>query len=110
MQVSNYIIVGYNRIKSNFFRNAINQWVENTTHHMITNLLPPGTIDASTSLVLVNAAYFKGVWENKFNPNLTGPQIFYVSPKKQIMVDMMHMQGTFKHGKIILVLLRAANT
>lgn len=75
----------------------INQWVENTTQHMITNLLPPGTIDASTSLVLVNAAYFKGVWENKFNPNLTRPEIFYVGPNKQIMVDMMHVEGNFRH-------------
>ncbi|ERL85422.1 hypothetical protein D910_02842 [Dendroctonus ponderosae] len=78
-------------------RNSINQWVENTTHHMITDLLPTGSIDASTSLVLVNAAYFKGVWENKFNPNLTRPDIFYVSPTKQIMVDMMHVEGSFRH-------------
>ncbi|KAL1512567.1 hypothetical protein ABEB36_002141 [Hypothenemus hampei] len=78
-------------------RLAINQWVEKTTHRMITNLLPPGTIDPNTSLVLVNAAYFKGIWENKFNPNLTKPEIFYVSPTKQIMVDMMHVEGTFRH-------------
>ncbi|XP_050308605.1 serine protease inhibitor 88Ea-like isoform X2 [Anthonomus grandis grandis] len=78
-------------------RLAINNWVENTTHHMITDLLPPGTIDPTTSLVLVNAAYFKGIWENKFNPNLTKPEIFYVSPTKQIMVDMMHVEGTFRH-------------
>ncbi|CAG9768660.1 unnamed protein product [Ceutorhynchus assimilis] len=78
-------------------RLSINNWVETTTHHMIKDLLPAGTIDASTSLVLVNAAYFKGIWENKFNPNLTKPEIFYVSPTKQIMVDMMHVEGTFKH-------------
>ncbi|XP_076254875.1 serine protease inhibitor 88Ea-like isoform X2 [Rhynchophorus ferrugineus] len=78
-------------------RISINNWVENTTHHMIKDLLPPGSIDPSTTLVLVNAAYFKGIWENKFNPNLTKPEIFYVSPTKQIMVDMMHVEGTFRH-------------
>ncbi|XP_060518355.1 serine protease inhibitor 88Ea-like isoform X2 [Cylas formicarius] len=78
-------------------RVAINNWVENTTHHMITDLLPPGTIDSSTDLVLVNAAYFKGIWENKFNPELTKQEIFYVNPSKQIMVDMMHVEGTFRH-------------
>lgn len=78
-------------------RQSINGWVENTTHHMIKDLLPPGSIDPTTSLVLVNAAYFKGIWENKFNPNLTKPEIFYVSPTKQIMVDMMHVEGTFRH-------------
>lgn len=78
-------------------RVSINTWVENTTHHMIKDLLPPGSIDPTTTLVLVNAAYFKGIWENKFNPNLTKPEIFYVSPTKQIMVDMMHVEGTFRH-------------
>lgn len=80
-------------------RISINNWVENVTHHMIQDLLPAGTIDQTTDLVLVNAAYFKGMWENKFNPDLTKQEIFYVSPKKQIVVDMMHMEGTFRHGK-----------
>lgn len=72
---------------------------------MIKDLLPPGSIDPTTSLVLVNAAYFKGIWENKFNPNLTKPEIFYVSPTKQIMVDMMHVEGTFRHGSNFIFLL-----
>lgn len=79
-------------------RNAINKWVENTTHNMIKDLLLPGTVDANTDLVLVNAAYFKGLWQNKFVPELTKPEIFYVSPTKQIMVEMMHVEGTFRHG------------
>lgn len=80
-------------------RVSINNWVSNTTHSMIQNLIPPGTIDRTTDLVLVNAAYFKGMWENKFNPNLTQKEVFYVSPSKQIMVDMMHTTGTFRHGE-----------
>lgn len=83
-------------------RAGINRWVENATHNMIKDLIPPGTIDASTSLVLVNAAYFKGVWENKFDPDLTKKEVFYVSPTKQIMVDMMHVEGSFGHGKFSL--------
>lgn len=77
----------------------INDWVANTTHQMIKDLIPPGTVDRTTDLVLVNAAYFKGMWENKFNPELTKQEVFYVNPSKQIMVDMMHLEGTFKHGK-----------
>lgn len=79
-------------------RNKINGWVEQQTHNMIKNLLPAGTLDQSSKLVLVNAAYFKGKWENKFNPKETTPEIFYVNPSKQIMVDMMHTEGTFNHG------------
>jgi serine protease inhibitor len=78
-------------------RLMINKWVENYTHDMIKDLLPPGSVDQSTTLVLVNAAYFKGKWDNKFNPNETKPEIFYVSPSKQIMVDMMHVEATFNH-------------
>lgn len=80
-------------------RNLINSWVEQHTHNMIKDLLPPGSIDKTSTLVLVNAAYFKGKWQNKFNPNETKPEVFYVSPSKQIMVDMMHVEGTFNHGK-----------
>lgn len=80
-------------------RVSINSWVANTTHQMIKDLIPPGTIDRTTDLVLVNAAYFKGVWENKFNPELTKQEVFYVNSHKQIMVDMMHLEGTFRHGK-----------
>ncbi|CAH1110257.1 unnamed protein product [Psylliodes chrysocephalus] len=75
----------------------INNWVENITHNMIKDLLPPGTIDTQTNLVLVNAAYFKGLWENKFPPESTRQEVFYVSPTKQISVNMMHVEGTFKH-------------
>ncbi|XP_018330580.1 serine protease inhibitor 88Ea isoform X2 [Agrilus planipennis] len=78
-------------------RTSINHWVEEKTHDMIKNLLPPGTIDEKTSLVLVNAAYFKGKWENKFNPEETKPEVFYISPSKQTIVDMMHVEATFNY-------------
>lgn len=83
-------------------RNEINTWVENKTHRMIKDLLPPGSIDKATNLVLVNAAYFKGIWENKFDPELTKPEVFYITPSKQTIVDMMHVEATFNHGESVL--------
>ncbi|XP_039544851.1 serpin B6-like isoform X3 [Pimephales promelas] len=44
----------------------INKWVEKKTQEKIKDLLPQGSIDEMTKLVLVNAIYFKGNWENKF--------------------------------------------
>lgn len=82
-------------------RTEINTWVENRTHSMIKDLLPLGAIDKNTNLILVNAAYFKGIWENKFDPAQTAPEVFYITPSKQTIVDMMHMEGTFHHGKLI---------
>ncbi len=37
----------------------------------IKDLLPQGSIDAMTKLVLVNAIYFKGNWEKKFPKEAT---------------------------------------
>ncbi|XP_017768664.1 PREDICTED: serpin B4-like isoform X2 [Nicrophorus vespilloides] len=78
-------------------RMGINSWVEAQTRDMIKDLLPGGTIDQNTDLVLVNAAYFKGIWENKFDPALTKPDVFHITPSKRTFVDMMHVEGTFNH-------------
>ena len=40
--------------------NQINQWVNEKTRKKIPNLLPAGSLDSSTKMALVNAAYFKG--------------------------------------------------
>ena len=43
-------------------REAINRWVEEKTEEKIRDLLPPGSIDSMTRLVITNAIYFKGTW------------------------------------------------
>jgi len=43
-------------------RVAINGWVSNQTQGVIPMLLPMGSIDESTRLVLANAVYFHGDW------------------------------------------------
>jgi len=47
-------------------RVTINRWVEDKTEDRIKDLLPEGTIDNSTALVLVNAIYFNAAWLNHF--------------------------------------------
>ncbi len=42
----------------------------------IKDLLPQGSIDAMTKLVLVNAIYFKGNWEKKFPKDATRDEQF----------------------------------
>ncbi|KAF5277687.1 hypothetical protein FQR65_LT03667 [Abscondita terminalis] len=96
-------IFGEELIKKDFRTNPelartdINNWVETHTHSMIKDLLPMGSIDPSTNLVLVNAAYFKGQWESKFDPEETKPEVFFISPSKQIIVDMMHIEASFNY-------------
>jgi serpin B len=49
----------------------INDWVADQTEDRILDLLPVGSIDASTRLVLANAIYFKGDWEHAFKVSNT---------------------------------------
>ena len=45
-------------------RQTINDWVSQQTNDKIKELLPQGMLDELTRLVLVNAIYFKGEWQD----------------------------------------------
>ncbi|KAM0892492.1 hypothetical protein ACQ4PT_025713 [Festuca glaucescens] len=55
-------------------RGVINQWFEAATAGLIKDFLPPGSVSAATRCILANALYFKGVWECKFDAQLTQPR------------------------------------
>lgn len=48
----------------------INIWVSDRTQGKIPGLLPPGSVDALTRLVLTSAIYFYGTWKYQFDPAL----------------------------------------
>ncbi|XP_066335702.1 serpin-ZXA-like [Miscanthus floridulus] len=56
----------------------VNTWVEKVTSGTIEELLPPGSVDESTRLVLGNALYFKGAWTNKFDASETRDGEFHL--------------------------------
>jgi serpin B len=56
----------------------INSWVEEMTKTRIKNLLPQGTIDPITRMILVNAIYIKSEWKFPFEENRTREDKFYV--------------------------------
>lgn len=60
-------------------RKHINTWVAKKTEGKITELLSSGTVNSLTSLVLVNAIYFKGNWDNRFNKQQTKERPFKIS-------------------------------
>lgn len=80
-------------------RKAINSWVEEHTKNKIIELIKPGFIDLLTRLVLVNAIYFKGDWENQFKESWTQRRPFYVSPQDSIMVPTMYQDKKFIYLK-----------
>ncbi|KAK2175910.1 hypothetical protein NP493_698g00034 [Ridgeia piscesae] len=75
-------------------RLQINKWVEEQTAEKIKDLLPNGSIDSLTALVLVNAVYFKGDWATKFDSRGTHNSEFIVNAQNTVNVNMM-----FRHDK-----------
>ncbi|XP_036177425.1 serpin B11 isoform X4 [Myotis myotis] len=72
-------------------RKTINAWVASKTNGKITNLFGKGTIDPSSVMVLVNAIYFKGQWQNKFLERETIKTPFRLSEiEKRLNSKMFH--------------------
>ena len=71
---------------------TINKWVEDQTNNKIKNLISPNSLNRDTRMVLVNAIYFKGIWEKKFVPERTGNKEFHLDAKNSIVVDMMEIE------------------
>lgn len=80
-------------------RLQINKWVEEVTQSKICDLLPEGLLSPSTLLVLVNAVYFKGLWDQEFQERSTYKAEFHESRHKTKMTDMMHMESSFRMGR-----------
>jgi serpin B len=80
-------------------RTAINTWVEGKTEKKIEDLIPSGMLDALTTLVLVNAIYFKGNWANQFDPNLTAAAPFWLTPAERVEVPMMTQEQEFRYAE-----------
>jgi len=76
-------------------RKTINSWVEEKTNDKIKDLIPAGTLNDMTRLVLTNAIYFKGDWQTPFDKTKTKKEEFKVNETTNVQVDMMKL----KEGK-----------
>jgi len=83
------------RIKPNDCRLEINRWVEQQTNERIKDLLPDGSISDMTALVLTNAIYFKGQWDEKFDPENNIKDIFFMEDGNETECLMMTAQKKF---------------
>lgn len=86
-------------------RARINQWVAQQTRDKIVDLLPAGSIDPLTRLVLVNALYLDARWAFPFEPERTRPGAFR-APAGEAQVPMMHATRSlsFSEGAGVKVL------
>jgi len=92
-------------VKALDFRNApaaeaeINQWASDQTHGRITGIAN-GMIDpVYTDLVLANAIYFKGKWEDPFDKKLTKERPFHPAAGAEKTLPMMEMFKQFTYRK-----------
>ena len=70
-------------------RVLINEWVSDKTEQKINDLLPPGSINALTRLVLTNAIYFKANWRDPFDEKDTVQGSFTFLDGSTTSVPMM---------------------
>jgi serpin B len=80
-------------------RRHVNAWVERQTAEQIRELLPSGSVDADTRLVLVNAVHFLARWHIPFEKHLTQPAPFFDGTSEH-PVPMMRSLKTFGYAAV----------
>ncbi|MFP4556730.1 MAG: serpin family protein [Bacteroidales bacterium] len=83
------------RSKPNDSRLEINSWVEEKTNNRIVDLLPKGSISDMTAMVLTNAIFFKGQWEEKFDEKKTAQAEFKAIKGSAVECKMMKRKGKY---------------
>ena len=94
-------------------RLLINGWVTTETGGKIQNLLPEGSLDSSTRMVLVNAIHVKLPWATAFDPSQTAPQSFATLAGSSVSTPFMNMTNTLPYtddGKAQIVGLPLSNS
>jgi serpin B len=77
----------------------INRWVAEKTDDKIQNILPPGSVNSVTRLVLANAIYFKGAWADPFKNRYTTIKPFHLAGSSQTDAPLMSQTGDFKYAE-----------
>lgn len=80
-------------------RLTINSWVEEKTNDKIKDLIPKGMLNAMVRLVLTNAVYFKGDWNEQFEPKETKDAPFTLIDGKTATAAMMNQTKDFRYAE-----------
>ncbi len=78
-------------------RGTINGWVSKNTGDKINDLLPPGSIDEGTRMVLVNAIHLKLAWASAFQVGATAPATFTKADGSTISTPFMNQTQYFSY-------------
>jgi len=80
-------------------RETINAAVAEQTAGKIADLLPPGTIDQLTRVVLTNAVYLKALWVRQFPAAATMQRPFYPERAEPTPIDLMHLETSLAYHR-----------
>lgn len=73
----------------------INGWVETNTKGKIKKIVQQ--IDPRTLIILINAIYFKGSWQQEFDKSKTRDGIFHLADGNEKRVPMMFREGAYPY-------------
>jgi serpin B len=73
----------------------VNDWASQATNGKITGVMPQPR--ASMELLLLNAVYFKGLWDQTFDTAETRPGPFVLQHGDTVIVPTMHRTAEFEH-------------
>ncbi len=76
-------------------RVLINEWTSDRTAGKIGELLPSGSLDSRSRLVVVNAVYFNGTWMSPFQPHDTQEGEFAAADGQMVPAEFMQQSGRF---------------
>lgn len=84
----------------------VNSWAEKETNNLIKEVIPPGSVDASTRLIFANALYFKGAWSERFDASETKDYDFQLIDGSSVKVPFMTSKkkqavGTYDDFKVL---------
>lgn len=71
----------------------INGWVSQQTRTKIPTIVEQ--IPADMVMYLINAVYFKGIWQHQFDPRKTAKDNFIRSDEDALQTDFMQQEGNF---------------
>ena len=82
-------------------RDVINQWGSDHTEGMIKEVLKEEEFNPDFVSYLLNAIYFKGTWQYKFDKELTTKELFLTSDilSEAVEVPMMHQTAEFEYAE-----------
>jgi len=80
-------------------RVTINDWVAEQTANRIKDLIPSGSINELTRLVLTNAIYFNAAWLKQFNKDTTSNGAFNLDGGTTETVPMMRQSTQFNYAE-----------